>query len=82
MTQKIIQIGNSTGVILPKALLEALNLKSGEEVSVEPDVHSQVILITKKGSATKSLTVSSHFSTILEKVNKEYGQALKKLAEL
>ena len=82
MTQKIIQIGNSTGIILSKSVLEALGLKAGETVSVEPDVKAQAIVITKEGEAAKSLTVSPHFLTILDKVNQEYGKALKKLAEL
>ncbi len=33
---KLIPIGNSTGVILPKELLAALHLRQGDSVSVSP----------------------------------------------
>lgn len=79
--QRIIQIGNSAGVILPKTVLEHLGVKPGQFVSVESDKETGSIVITKEGNTKKSMTVSPHFLDILEKVNKEYGQALKKLAQ-
>lgn len=80
MTQKIIQIGNSTGIIIPKALLEKLGLKPGEEVQVEENTTMNAVTITKKGQKTTLLSVTPEFIAILDKVNKNYGAALKELA--
>lgn len=82
MIQKLSQIGNSKGIILSKPLLDFLKITSDQTISVEADEQAQAIIITKTDTGKKKLTVSPHFSTLLEKVNKEYGPALKKLAEL
>ncbi len=81
MTQKLITIGNSRGIIIPKELLDELGFTADEKFAVEADKTTQSLIISKEGNK-KQLTVSPHFFTILEKVNKEYGPALKKLAEL
>lgn len=79
MDQKIIQVGNSAGIIIPKALLDQLNLEPGSQVVVQEDLTAGAIIITKKG--TKTTSINSNFLDILEKVNKEYGPALKELAK-
>ena len=81
MTQKIIQIGNSTGIIIPKALLEKLGLKPGEEVVVEENTTMKAVTITKKGQKATLSSITPEFLAILDKVNKNYGAALKELAE-
>ena len=81
MTQKIIQIGNSTGIIIPKTLLDKLGLAPGSEVDIEEDMASESLTISKKGQKTKSISVTADFLTILDKVNKNYGPALKELAK-
>ncbi len=81
MQQKIIQIGNSTGVILPKVLLEEMGLEAGEEVIIEQDPTDNSLRIVKKGSKSLRSSISPKFMEILEKVNKNYGSALKELAQ-
>lgn len=80
MTQRIIQIGNSTGIIIPKALLDKLGLKPGEEVTVEEDTTMKTLTISKKGQKAKKISVTPDFLAMLDKVNKNYGAALKELA--
>ncbi len=79
MEQNIIQIGNSTGVIIPKSLLEEVGLRSGSQVIIEKDLTGKSLRIIKKGAANLS-SVSAEFIEILERVDKEYNVALKKLA--
>lgn len=79
MEQNIIQIGNSTGVIIPKSLLEEVGLRSGSQVIIEKDLTGKSLRIIKKGAVNLS-SVSAEFIEILEKVDKEYNVALKKLA--
>lgn len=51
MTQKVLKVGSSAAVIIPKKSLEELGLKIGDEVVVEIDhtkksvlIHSQKVL--------------------------------------
>lgn len=79
MQQKIIQVGNSTGVIIPKSLLDQVGLQAGSEVEIEQDTQTNVLVISKKGQ--KRSSVSTRFLEILERVNQKYKAALKELAE-
>jgi len=81
MIQKIIQIGNSTGIIIPKSLLSELSLKEGSQVVIDRDESNQTLIIAKKNANKRSNPISPRFLSILDRVNKQYGQALKKLAE-
>ena len=38
MEQKIIQVGNSAGVIIPKPLLDQLNLEAGSQIIIEQEI--------------------------------------------
>lgn len=72
-TLKITQIGNSLGVILPRAIVERLGLEKGESVSVVPT--AQGIEITP---------FDPDFDKKLEaarKVTKRYRNALRELAK-
>ena len=80
MQQKIIQIGNSTGVIIPKTLLDEIGLQTGQEVEIEQDKYNNSLIIVKKGAKAQTSSISTHFLKILDKVNKQYGVALKELA--
>jgi len=82
MEQKIIQIGNSTGLIIPKLLLKKLKLQTGSEVLIEPDPDRGTLVIVKKGEKRKLFNISPHFLEILEKVNTDYGDSLRKLADI
>jgi len=75
MQQKIIQIGNSTGIIIPKSLLDQVGLQAGNE-----DKTDNTLIIAKKGMKAKS-SINTHFLNVLEKVNNQYSSALKELAE-
>ena len=81
MTQKIIQIGNSTGIIIPKALLDLLGLQTGSEVSVETDTQTNALIIQNSETVKKISSISPHFLEVLEKVNQEYSGALRELAQ-
>ena len=80
MQQKIIQIGNSTGIIIPKSLLDQVGLQAGNEVEIHEDKTDNTLIIAKKGMKAKS-SINTHFLNVLEKVNNQYSSALKELAE-
>jgi putative addiction module antidote len=81
MTQKIIQIGNSTGIIIPKAILDVLGLQPGTEVNVQSDLQTSSLIIQDVTKVKKTSAISPHFLTVLEKINKEYNGALRELAQ-
>lgn len=79
MLQKIIQIGNSIGVIIPQSLAKN-KLKVGDSVLVEKDETSEIYTVSKnKKTATASIT--PHFLEVLERVNIHYGSALREIAK-
>ena len=80
MDLKIIQIGNSEGMILPKEYLRKLGFKRGSKLSAELTPDRKNLIIGKPGKKASSIT--PEFVKILEGVNKRYGQALAKLARL
>ncbi len=81
MQQKIIQIGNSTGIIIPKSVLDQLGLQTGNEVELQKDITNQSLTIVKAEGKTKNTSIDNHFLTVLEKVNTQYNTALKELAD-
>ncbi len=81
MTQKIIQIGNSTGIIIPKSILNQLGLKAGSDVRVEMDMDTKSLIIRHTKAASNSTSINAHFLKILDKVNAEYSKALGELAQ-
>lgn len=66
MAQKIIKIGSSAGIILPKKELEAKGLKIGDEVDYD-----------FKPAAKKQEALLRDYQAFV----KEYGQTLKNLAD-
>lgn len=81
MTQTIIRIGNSEGVILPKGVRKAMGVKKGSRVDVEV-THDKKVIISKTGSKNSSSLITPEFIEILAGINRRYGPALKKLAKL
>lgn len=45
MTQKVLKVGSSAAVTIPKKSLEELGLKIGDRVTVEIDRHKKVVAI-------------------------------------
>jgi len=78
MIQKIIQIGNSIGIIIPKAL-SGKNLKPGEKVIIDKDPSSETYTISKN-KKTGILSITPHFFAVLDRVNSQYGKALREIA--
>lgn len=80
MQQKVIQIGNSSGIILPKELMVEVGIKTGSIIELEKDAAGQGIFVTKQGKKTTGSSITPHFLSVVEKVNKQYSSALQVLA--
>jgi bifunctional DNA-binding transcriptional regulator/antitoxin component of YhaV-PrlF toxin-antitoxin module len=79
MEQKIIQIKDSAGIIIPEPILKDLGLAIGNQVIIERDPFSDSITIYKKG--TKKSSITPEFLRIVNNVHQEYAQAFKELAK-
>jgi len=73
MKTKIRKIGNSSGIILPKAILDELHLKEGDEITIK-----------KEESHIELFTEDSEFADWAESyriANTDYKDVLKELAK-
>jgi putative addiction module antidote len=75
--RKITKVGNSSGITLPKELLEKINLKTGDEVYLE--LKGNEIIIKKKISLNQN--ISPDFFEILESSMDEYDSTIKALRD-
>lgn len=81
MLQKIIQVGNSLAVTIPRGFANQVGIKPGQKVMVDEDVKSGVLTVqsAKPRAVTGSLT--PEFLQWLKKFNARYKDALTELAK-
>lgn len=75
MTQKVLKVGSSAAVTIPKKSLEELGLKVGDQITVEVDKKRRTVLIKP---TTK---VSRELLDWTEKFIERYRPALETLAK-
>ncbi|HSW88177.1 MAG TPA: AbrB/MazE/SpoVT family DNA-binding domain-containing protein [Candidatus Saccharimonadales bacterium] len=81
MLQKIIQVGNSYAVTIPKAFVDELQLQIGEKVRVDADVQSEILTMQRAETSVKRGDITPEFLSWLEKFNKKYKHVLTELAK-
>jgi len=82
MLQKVLKIGNSLGVTLPREFVIKNKIKNGAEISV---IHSNgnITFSPKIPKHTSYETVSDkEFFSLVREVDKKYSKALDELANL
>jgi antitoxin component of MazEF toxin-antitoxin module len=75
MVKRLIQHGNSAALILDKPILDLLNFKMDTPLEISTDGKNLIISAQKSKNSGKDILES------LEKINKRYPNALKKLGE-
>lgn len=78
MAQKIIKIGKSAGITLPKTILEKLGAKTGEEVVVDYNEKDDAVTVKRHGAN------SSHhqkIATLTDNFVEQYRGDLEELAK-
>jgi antitoxin component of MazEF toxin-antitoxin module len=75
MVKKLIQHGNSAALILDKPILDLLNFQMDTPLEISTDGKNLIISAQKTKDGEKDILKS------LEKINKRYSTALKKLGE-
>lgn len=80
MLQKIIKVGNSLAVIIPKRFLEQSKIKIGDKLELEADPRLK-LLILKTPDSPYQTTITPEFKSWLDNFIKENKSLLKKLAQ-
>lgn len=78
MIRKVYKSGNSIVIALPKQMLETLQVREGEDVSVELDTEHGRIVITPAGAGLDG--VNAEFARQVADFIEEYRPALEALA--
>lgn len=75
MAQKVIKIGKSTGITIPKEILKEMRLKAGDQITVEYDKKKRSLHIKP------SIEIDDELLDWTEKFIEEYRGALEALAK-
>ena len=78
MLQKVIKVGNSAAVTIPKHILENANMKIGDKVFLEFDEESNILFISPKSFKG----VTPEFIKYTNDFIKRNRKALEELAQL
>lgn len=78
MAQKIIKIGKSSGITLPKALLEKLGAKTGDEVVVDYNEKDSSLVVKRYGTNSSR---QQKIATLTENFVNKYRKDLEELAK-
>lgn len=81
MTQKIIKVGNSFAVTIPKSFVNEAGFKSGDEVVVESDKDLKLMVVKPVGSPIQT-KITPEFKAWLDDFNKKNKKVLQELAKL
>lgn len=80
MLRKICQIGNSSGVLIPKEMLAKLRLETGSQVEVKLDEGAENITIKPAGEREEYKGIDTEFAGQVKDFIRLYKPALKALA--
>lgn len=82
MLQKVLKIGNSLGVTLPKSFVEKNKIRTGMEIDVNHN-NGSVTFSTKIPKSTQYEAISDkEFLDTIKEVESKYKNALDQLAQL
>lgn len=79
MIQKIIKVGNSAAITIPKEFLKETKMKVGDEVVVEENSQNKILLIKPKNRAD-SPSLTPEFFSWLDDISKKYKEVMIELA--
>ena len=79
MLQKIISVGNSAAITLPKNFLEDIGLKIGDKVRVKSDSDSKTMVV-QADIQTRKAKLSKDFVDWTDRFIKKYRPVLEELA--
>jgi len=81
MIQKIIKVGNSAAVTIPKSFLKKSGWAVGDELVVEGDAQTKLLLVKEKGSSYNT-KITPEFKQWLDEIGNKYADVIKALAKI
>lgn len=75
MIKNLVRHGNSTALVLDRAILELVKIDPADPVEISTDGHRLIIESARGGDGRKA------FRSALDSVNKKHGKTLKRLAQ-
>ena len=81
MIQKIIKVGNSAALTIPREFLQESGLKIGDEMAVAVNSRMKMVLAKPKSEAQKT-SLTPEFKEWLDNFIKDYRPVLEKLAHM
>ena len=79
MVQKVIKIGKSTGITIPKNILEEMHLKAGDQVTVEYDKGKTSLVVKPENQSTaRQKRIAELTSDFIERYRKDLEELAKK----
>jgi len=79
--QKIIKVGNSLAVTIPKEMLARVHYKAGQEVVLESD-NELGVLVVKPKSLMNNKMANPEFKDWLDEFTEKNAKLLRKLANI
>lgn len=79
--QKVIKVGNSLAVTIPKEMLAQVHYKAGQMVVIESD-NGLGVLVVKPKSLMKNKMANPEFKDWLDEFTAKNAKLLKKLANI
>ena len=77
MEQKVIQIGNSAGIILPQVIRQQMRVKIGDKITINKTGDEYILSQSKKKNAKG---VNANFVKIVDEFMEEHKDVLEELA--
>ncbi|NCN03516.1 MAG: AbrB/MazE/SpoVT family DNA-binding domain-containing protein [Candidatus Pacebacteria bacterium] len=81
MIQKVIQVGNSLALTIPKSFIDKTGYKAGDEVFVHQEPKSKSLIITSKEHGEK-MKVSPELLSWINEIEEKYTETIKELAKI
>lgn len=81
MLQKIIRVGNSLAVTLPKSFVEKANFKAGDDVSVQTNDKLKAVYVRAE-SADVTSGLTPEFKSWLDDIEEKESDIIKALAKV
>ena len=79
MRKTLTKIGDSTGIIIDKAILQLMNLSQGDEVEID-FVDGALVVRPARGKKTTPAQRKAQIATLKERMRSDIGGTLRKLS--
>jgi len=80
MLQKVIRVGNSLAITIPKDFASLAKFRAGQQVAVETDAAAKMLLVKSAHQANGS-SLTPEFFAWLERISSRYEKVIKDLAD-